>query len=431
MARRSKAETLPRARKRSLDPALKRRNPLVRIFYTIVVLAACCLVPLFVNTVIGYVPLLLVVLLILLSFIYLQLLVPALHISERANHYEWMRGETGEVTITLSNSSPLLFLRLEPVCVVSDIEGQDESFIRMRTLLGAHEQRDLPIEVLFDHVGLYQMGLCRIEIFDLLGLFSKVVDYDGRCTVRVVPVVHDLESIGVHETSQAENVRNTKSVLSDDMDYAYVREYEIGDPMKKVHWKLSSRNGGEQLYTKLFETHNNPGITVFLDFYSTESDVERRLEMFDTLLEASFSVLNFAKLHSIDTQLVFRDLNGDIKTTEKNAPEELDPLIDDMPRLSDAGEERDTEMMITAQMQKPNMQPNVFFFTSEFSQANVTALTNLKRTKRTVKVFAVLPSGLPDHERNARTRPFTELASFDVKVIELQAGEDIWKAGAR
>lgn len=401
---------------------------LPRILFALVALAVCAILPFFVNNAIGYVPLFLLLILFALALIYVRLAGNALEHNQHAAHYEWIRGEEGLATITLTNTGVLPIFRIDANFVFSDMDGQDRTSLTTRAVLAGHETRDVGIDLVFDHIGVRQVGVESLEVFDFLGLFSKVQQCDERCLIRVVPRIYDLEKIKISETPSSDAKKSAQSVLSDDVDYAYVREYELGDPMKTVHWKLSARGGG-QLYTKLFEMHNNPNITVVFDFYSTEAVEERRLDMYDTMLEGGFSLLNHVRERGVDAQVMFRDRAGDIRKSVRCAPEELDLLIGDMPKLSAKGSSEDSGLMMNAAASDPNGQSDYFYFTTEMSQQTAEALMGLKRNKLGVVVVAVVPPRITDVERSRRLRQLAILDEAHVPFVWIDTGADVWKAG--
>lgn len=397
-----------------------------RVAYCALIFALCAVFPLFVSGPVGYVPLFMMVLLVAVSFVYVRLLVPALDYAQATLYRECIRGEEGQITVAVRNTSRLLFFRLEPTFVICDMEGAVTEVIRTRTMLGARASHEFRIDARFDHIGTYSAGLSSIEVFDLLGLFSKTIVVEERCSVRVIPQIQQLERIGVTELTTTENMRSVKSVLSDDMDYAYVRDYEFGDPMKTVHWKLSARQE-DHLYTKLFESHTNPGITVFFDFFSSETDPERRLSMFDVMVETGFSVIDYAQRAGIESSLVFREASDRIVSTSQGNVEELDLLIDRMPRLNDGIDPRAACDMMESELRNPDAQANFMLFTSELSTQNVEGLLRMKVLHRGLRVFFVMPKGLSAAEKQERMRPMRRLAQAQVRVAALESSERAWE----
>ena len=72
-------------------------------------------------------------------------------------------------------------------------------------------------------------------------------------------------------------------------DYVGVREYELGDSTKQIHWKLSAHS--INYMTKLSESSKQSDFAVVLDTAANEADREELMTIYDTLVETVFSVL--------------------------------------------------------------------------------------------------------------------------------------------
>lgn len=390
-------------------------------------LAVCAIFPLFVNDAIGYVPLLMCVFVMALSYAYLRVCVRFIDCAQKVRYRECMRGEADTLTITLNNASPLVVFRVEAVFVIEDADGAEPKLVRSSTALAGKGEHSFFLDVGFSHVGTYAVGLRSVEVFDLLGLFSRVISVDERCVVRVLPRIWRIDRLNGSELTTTENVRSVRTTLSDDMDYAAVREYQLGDPMKTVHWKMSAR-GQDHLFTKLFESHTNPGTTVLLDFYSEEPDPQRRACMYDALLEASFSILDFARFAGIQTTLVFRDKRGVVRSTSENDPERLDALLDEMPRLSADVPRTAAADMLEGEVRNPDAQANFVFLTAELTRENVEAVIAHKGFRRGVRVMCVLPPKISSDERKRRLAASEQLRAANVSFSAIEEGQDIAKA---
>ncbi len=403
-----------------------------RVVYAAALVAVCAVFPVFTGDAVGYVPLGMCVFALLLAYAYLRVAAPRVGCGQQVRARTCVRGEAGDVAVTLRNASPLPLPRVEPTFTVAydspeDGGAGDVQTVRARTALAGRSECPFALDTAFDHVGTYRVGVESVEVFDLFGLFSRTLRVGSTGTVRVVPRVHRIDALAGSELTTTEAVRSVRTVLSDDMDYAFVREYQLGDPMKTVHWKMSAR-GDERLYTKLFESHTNPGTTVLLDLYSTEADAERRACVYDTMLEAAFSVLDYARRSGIETDLVFRDRSGAVRTVRDNDLGRLNALIDEIPRPSAAPGPRAAADMLDGAARDPDAQANFVLITGELVDETVEAAVRLRHLRRAVRVVLALPPNLPGNERKARLRPAERLRSAAVPWAAIERGADIARA---
>ncbi len=397
----------------------------LRLAGAVALVAVCAVFPLFVNDAVGYVPLGLCLFMIALSAVYLALVSRALDCTQAARTMECMRGEANDLAVTLRNRSPFVLFRVEPTFSVS-LEGEEPRRVRTRAALAPREEHGFALDMAFDHVGTYGVGLESVEVFDLVGLFSHVVAVDERCTVRVVPRVHPLGRLAGSDLSTTDVARSMSTVTSDDRDYAAVRDYQLGDPMKTVHWKMSAR-GDERLYTKLFESHTNPGTAVLLDFRSTEPDAEVRAGLYDTMLEAAFSLIDCGRRSGVDTALVFFDRAGVLRAERDGSLEDLDVAVDAMPRLGSSVDPQLAAQLLDRVSRDPDTQANIVFCTTDLSGDTVDALVRHGRGARSVRVLLAVPPTARGSRRAERLAGVDRLAAARIPVTVLEDGADVAK----
>lgn len=91
-----------------------------------------------------------------------------------------------------------------------------------------------------DHCGLLELSADRVRVLDYLGLFSLRRPAPERAVLLTAPIAAEPRPVpmpeggGVRLTSSG----TSKSGPGEDYD---LREYRPGDPMRAVHWKLSSK----------------------------------------------------------------------------------------------------------------------------------------------------------------------------------------------
>jgi uncharacterized protein (DUF58 family) len=397
-----------------------------RIAYALLAVAVCAVFPVFVNDAVGYVPLGTCLFVLALSAVHLALSARALDCGQQVRYRECLRGEGDDVALTVRNASPFVLARVEPTFVVEGGPAGERREVRLRTALGPREERALRVGVGLDHVGSYEVGVARVEVFDLLGLFSRTVELDGRCRVRVLPNLYPLPGLPASEPVATDAPRGVRTVLSDDMDYAWSREYRLGDPMKTVHWKLSARTGGERLYTRLYEAHTNPATAVVVDFCADEKDPERRAALGDALVEASFSLLAHAHRRGVAATLTFCDARGAVRTVEKTDPDALDLLVDELPGVGarDGGR---AAQLVAAACAGGEAPANLVLFACRLEPATVEALLRERSGRRGVRVVLAVPAGLPSDERRALLAPAERLAAAGVACATVEDGSDVAK----
>lgn len=110
-----------------------------------------------------------------------------------------------------------------------------------RDLRGVAGGASFPVEAPTSHCGRLLCTVRRARALDLLGLFSLPVRVQGRADLLVLPVPAEAEL--PPETAGAEQpgrILRPRPGGGPGEDYE-LRDYRPGDPMRQVHWKLSTK----------------------------------------------------------------------------------------------------------------------------------------------------------------------------------------------
>ena len=142
-------------------------------------------------------------------------------------------GDPSYLKITAEGIAPYFaFFRIKAV-VTDKMAGTS-----LKTAITVHDRGVTQIPVNTSHCGAYSYKLTRLEIYDLFGFFHTVrnIDKENEYLVRPVPSMPDVmpDMYGF----KAKNLRRAKLPNTEIYD---IREYQAGDPVKSVHWKMSAK----------------------------------------------------------------------------------------------------------------------------------------------------------------------------------------------
>ncbi len=101
-----------------------------------------------------------------------------------------------------------------------------------------HDKGTTKIPVDTSHCGSYSYKMPKIDIYDLFGFFhfSKTIDKDSEIVVKPVPAMPERmpDMCGF----KAKSLRKAKQPNTEIYD---IRDYQMGDPVKSIHWKMSAK----------------------------------------------------------------------------------------------------------------------------------------------------------------------------------------------
>lgn len=137
--------------------------------------------------------------------------------------------------------------------------------------------REYDFNLICSHRGYYTAGLKSLRLRDLFGLFSVPVfrsrKEEMKIPLTVFPKVHKLKSeeerVAITEGNASTQIKSASQgeLLGDS------RQYQNGDPLNRINWKLSART--RELYSRQFEVQENPQVLIILDAACKSVNVSR------------------------------------------------------------------------------------------------------------------------------------------------------------
>jgi uncharacterized protein (DUF58 family) len=139
--------------------------------------------------------------------------------------------------------------------------------------------------------GVVDVGPALIVKGDLLGLMRREIAQTDVQRLWVHPRVAALQPLPVGFAKDLEGPTSDASPAGDVAFHA-LREYELGDDHRHIHWMSSARTG--QLMVRHYVDNRRPNITVVVD---TEIDSYRSERQFDLAIEVAASIGVSSLLH--------------------------------------------------------------------------------------------------------------------------------------
>jgi len=172
-------------------------------------------------------------------------------------------GDSLDVTTTVTNRSilPVPWILLEEL--LPDRLPKKGVFARLSSLLPGRSVV-LKYSIEMKYRGYYQIGPTLVETGDLFGLHRKFRISQNPHYIIVHPKVLMISRYSIASRRPIGEVRITHRIYEDPTRTAGVRDYVVGDPLSRVHWKVSARAGS--LQSKIFEPSTLSGATIALDF---------------------------------------------------------------------------------------------------------------------------------------------------------------------
>ncbi len=167
-----------------------------------------------------------------------------------------IRGEYGNVCVKIKNRSVLPISTASVVCQVPDQNGErGVTVLKKRVSLIPFGTVTVSAEPISYRRGRHEVGAREIWLYDLLHLIKIRKRINGVYTLAVLPRLPEREANIPDDGSTEEDPSVTVDVFSS-YDYGDVREYRIGDSMKRIHWKLCAKNDELQVRKSVAQNEN-------------------------------------------------------------------------------------------------------------------------------------------------------------------------------
>ncbi len=117
--------------------------------------------------------------------------------------------------------------------------------------LGSYEEYRLHYTLNCQRRGYHEVGPLKLETGDLLGLHAHAEHQTEAEHLIVYPRVLPLERLGLPTHSPLVALRSSSSLFEDPSRVMGVRDYQVGDSPRRIHWTATARLG--ELVVKKYE----------------------------------------------------------------------------------------------------------------------------------------------------------------------------------
>jgi uncharacterized protein (DUF58 family) len=383
----------------------------------------CALPAMYLNSAFGWLPVLTLVFMWLLSFIYVKILARGIEISGESLFGSCTRGAETDFRVTLKSASRLPCPDAEISLFVSDAIGDVAAQSAVRTAILPGEERELGFSVSFKHVGEYRVGIKSVRLRGFFGGFRVVIRNAGEYGVTVIPKSHALGKFALSDMVRSESLRAYTRSSAESVDYAGVRDYAFGDPIKLIHWKLSSHS--DRYMTKLLESYGSNGITVVPYMLSPEYDAETLMGVYDALVETCFSICRHASDSGLDTELVFIGRDGGKTSALPSGTGGFASVMRSMPKIHTAYDSLTDDIGYLFDGGGIYSHSNIAVCAATLDDGLVQTLLRLRRARKNPILFFTLPDCVYGDDRRLASKPLALLERAGVPYFVIPSADDI------
>ena len=155
-------------------------------------------------------------------------------------------GDVVEVTLEVENRGwlPVPWIQFHdrlPIALITP------PFYRAVVSLQPRETRRFTYELNCRQRGWYQIGPLTAQLGDVFGLNNRQQDFSAGNHITVYPKILPIDELGLPSKSPFGHLRTRQLLYEDPSRVVGVREYQSGDSLRKVNWKVSASSGRLQV----------------------------------------------------------------------------------------------------------------------------------------------------------------------------------------
>lgn len=181
-------------------------------------------------------------------------------------------GESTEIVVDITNRSklPIAWLLVEDLLPKAAFSLRppalriDGSRIEV-FYLPAGQTRRLRYRITCQRRGYYQIGPTVLETGDLMGLSRRYRIGAPPQYILVYPRSVPMAGYDIASPRPIGEIRIRNAVMQDPTRIRGIRKWQIGDPLRSVHWAATARTG--TLHSKVYEPTSIAGATLVLDMH--------------------------------------------------------------------------------------------------------------------------------------------------------------------
>ncbi|MXY36860.1 MAG: DUF58 domain-containing protein [Dehalococcoidia bacterium] len=218
------------------------------------------------------------------------------NVSSSLSEARAFQGEQVELRFEIENRKPLPLPWFDLRVAISEeleIEGEELpaasapglNWLTRRGALGWYERRRWRMQVSSRERGQFQIGPTQLHSADILGIFPRHFDAPEMTPFIAYPRVFALDDLGFPADRPLGDSKGRNRIFEDPLRIAGLRDYEPGDPLRRIDWKATARHG--ELQSRVYEPSAVQHLYVLLNIDTLEhswegylkDDLERTVSM--------------------------------------------------------------------------------------------------------------------------------------------------------
>lgn len=312
------------------------------------------------------------------------------------------RGESVSVRVVLRRQS---VLPVGGISLAVASPADEGASVRLDVDLPPFRAKEYRYSLNCPHRGRYEVGVSRLTVADVFGLFRFSRSLNARLLrLDVLPRVIPVPPMRLDPSDVGPQARVLK--VEDAASPSDVMLWQQGDELKRVHWKLTMRR--RELMVKVFEESARPDTLVLMDLSPVGGPGGQRLLVEDALCEAAASAVQAQLAAGWPVRMPLASPSPTELSAQ--APAEFGQFLDMLTGLSFDGE-YSFEQVLALEMRRMQRTGGVILLTAKLNASIVDIAVRMRMLDMRVRVVWVT-----DCSRREATEMMSLLDASDVDV---------------
>lgn len=275
------------------------------------------------NDRLGYTPLLFLVFLAVFDAILAFAALLSIKIEGHSHGQELIRGDKADITFMFANRGPLIISRAKMRLRISG-ENIEHPYKKTRCfMILTHSNVSVDFFVTPPHVGVFKAQIIKIRVYGLFGLFGFSYKPKNPQSIWVLPKISgnaEGGSVNKGDLTEAQSLSRMERAVQNPDFYSGVREYEPGDPIHNIHWKLTAHAG--KYMTRFYESDGAVNLTIAVDLRPAPCGRAQNLCVNDKIIETAVSAASECVSNGGCVRCVFSDGNN-LQSLQAETPADI------------------------------------------------------------------------------------------------------------
>ena len=250
----------------------------------------------------------------IVSFIIIYINSKNIDVKFKTEKNTFIRKEQGEITEILNNKGymPIPYVHYTNNSI-KELDSNYKGFLFSLSPAAAKWNKS---RIKFIKRGRYNIGNISFEFRDFFNIVKYKKDINKNMLVYVYPPIYKITELNSGGRDIYKENYSIDSRNSDIHKYKDIRKYQMGESLKKIHWKVTAKKG--ELYSKNNDNVSVNDVLLILDMNIKNNYMDASKDMEEELVSYFLSVVNYfinegIRVHVLisnekDQDIVLRDM---------------------------------------------------------------------------------------------------------------------------